>query len=98
MGRLELEEFAGVLPALLLARLHLGHQLLALLLPVSQLLLQDPLLFVQRLATAAGLQDNTEALFNTGRSKQEAGTAQQHYTITTISSDFTLGSAWLLTV
>lgn len=60
MGCLELEELAGMQPALLLTRLHLSDQLLALLLPVSQLLLQDPLLFVQRLATAAGLQGNME--------------------------------------
>lgn len=64
VGCLELEELAGMLPALLLTRLHFSNQLLALLLPVSQLLLQDPLLFVQCLATATGLQDNMEAISN----------------------------------
>lgn len=61
MGRFEFEELAGVLPALLLAALHLGHQLLALLLPVSELLLQDPLLLIQSLTTAAGLGQRTYA-------------------------------------
>lgn len=55
MGGLELEELRGVLPALLLAALHLHHQLLALLPPVAELLLQDSLLLVQGLTTAAGL-------------------------------------------
>lgn len=61
VGRLEFEELAGVLPALLLAALHLGHQLLALLLPVPELLLQDPLLLIQRLTAAAGLGQGTYA-------------------------------------
>lgn len=55
MSRLEFEELAGVLPALLLAALYLGHQLLTLLFPVSKLLFQDPLLLIQSLPTAAGL-------------------------------------------
>lgn len=67
VSRLDLEELGGVLSALLLDPLHLGHQLLALLLPVAQLLLQNPLLLVQRLTAAAGLRqvgrcDCTETL------------------------------------
>lgn len=59
MCRLDFEELAGVLPALLLAALHLHHQLLTLLLPVSQLLLEAALLFIQRLSAAAGLREET---------------------------------------
>ncbi|TNN50621.1 hypothetical protein EYF80_039195 [Liparis tanakae] len=55
VGRLEFEELAGVQPAFLLAAFHFGHQLLTLLPPVSELLLQDPLLLIQSLAAAAGL-------------------------------------------
>ena len=51
VGRLELEELGGVQAALLLARLHLRHQLLPLLPPVRQLLLQHTLLLVQGLPT-----------------------------------------------
>ena len=51
VGRLELEELGGVQAALLLARLHLHHQLLPLLPPVRQLLLQHTLLLVQGLPT-----------------------------------------------
>lgn len=55
VSRLDLKELGGVLPALLLAALHLDHQLLTLLLPVAELLLQHTLLLVQRLTAAAGL-------------------------------------------
>ena len=56
MGRLELEELGGVLPALLLARLHLLAQLLAPQTPVAQLLLQHALLLVQHCCIGAGLE------------------------------------------
>lgn len=81
VGRLELEELAGVLPALLLTRLDLGHQLLALLPPVSELLLHDPLLFVQSLSTGAGLRDNT------GKGWEQSE-AQRYYIITRFNSQY----------
>jgi hypothetical protein len=59
MGRLQFEELRGVLSALLLTTLHLQHQLLTLLPPVAQLLFQDALFLIQRLATITSLEGRT---------------------------------------
>lgn len=59
MGRLQFEELRGVLSALLLTTLYLQHQLLTLLPPVTQLLLQDALFLIQRLATITSLEGRT---------------------------------------
>lgn len=72
VGRLEFKELTGVLPALLLAALHLGHQFVTLLLPVSKLFLQDPLLLIQRLTTAAGLGHSIHRLLRQQYQKQNA--------------------------
>lgn len=59
MGRFDFVKLTGILPALLLAALHLSDELFAFLLPVPELLVEDPLLLLQCLTTGAGLGEGT---------------------------------------